>query len=97
MFGGPKEGTIMLPLWSTTNWVMAESCCWMRKNAPIFFFCTFSFCFVPVIYTPTRDHCYYCSIVLDTDRPVLSLKLPLLHSDRSMRKNAPFFFYFYVS
>ena len=22
MFGGPKEGTIMLPLWSTTNWVM---------------------------------------------------------------------------
>ena len=53
----------------------------LEKMSPIFW--TFSFCFVPVIYTPIRIHCYSCSIVLDTDRPVLSLKLPLLHSFQS--------------
>ena len=57
------------------------------------FFGTFSFCFVPVIYTPIRIHCYSCSIVLDIQRPVLSLKLPLLHSFRSFQgKDDPNFF-----
>ena len=45
--------------------------------SPIFF--TFSLCFVTVIYTPTRIHRYSRYIVLDSEMPVLSLKLPLLH------------------
>ena len=57
----------------------------LEKMSPVFF--TFSFCFVPVIYTPIRIHRYSCSIVLDTDMPVLSLKLPLLHSFRSFHEN----------
>ena len=62
----------------------------LEKMSPIFW--TFSFCFVPVIYTPIRIYRYSCSIVLDTDRPVLSLKLPLLHSFWSFhRKNVPNF------
>ena len=56
-------------------------------------FLTFSFCFVPVIYTPIRIHRYSCSIVLDTDMPVLSLKLPLLHLFQSLHgKGVPNFF-----
>ena len=63
--------------------------------SPIFW--TFSFCFVPVICAPIRIHCYSCSIVLDTDRPVLSLKLPLLHLFRSFHgKDAPIFLDFFV-
>ena len=67
----------------------------LEKMSPIFW--TFSFCFVPVICTPIRIHCYSCSIVLDTDRPVLSLKLPLLHLFRSFHgKDAPIFLDFFV-
>ena len=63
-----------------------------RKRCPQFFW-IFSFCFVPVIYTPIRIHCYSCSIVLDIQRPVLSLKLPLLHSFRTFHvKKCPNFF-----
>ena len=63
------------------------------KRCPQFFW-TFLFCFVPVIYTPIRIHCYSCSTVLDIQRPVLSLKLPLLHSFRSFQgKDVPNFFW----
>ena len=37
-----------------------------EKMSPIFFW-TFSFRFVTVIYSPTRDHRYSCYIVLDTE------------------------------
>ena len=64
-----------------------------------FFFFTFSFRFVTVIYTPIRIHGYSCYIVLDTEMQTLSLKLPLLHLFRSLHgKSCPqFFLDFFVS
>ena len=62
----------------------------MRKNVPNFFF-TFSLCFVTVIYTPTRIHCYSRYIVLDTKMWSLSLKLPLLHLSHLVGKPTMWF------
>ena len=56
-----------------------------EKRCPQFFW-AFSLRFVTVIYTPTRIHRFSRYIMLDSEMPVLSLKLPLLHLFRLLHE-----------